>query len=79
MHVDPFELPPEAFPVRIEALAMATGTKVWETTVAKPDGWDALTHVASLLQEHGALRMLVTYEYDEQREQAQLNSAGGAN
>lgn len=79
MHVDPFELPPEAFPVRIEALAMATGAKVWETTVTRPDETDALTQVASLLQEHGALRFLVTYGYDEQREQAHLNSADGAN
>ena len=67
MHVEPVELPPEAFPVRMEALSAATGTKVWETIVRSPDDTGVLTQVASVVQEHGALRILITYGYDESR------------
>lgn len=68
MHVETIELPPEAFPVRMEALSMATGAKVWETIVTSPEDGGFLAQMVSLIQQHGPLRIRVTYGYGRSRE-----------
>lgn len=61
MHFGHVDLPPEAFPMTVEAYAVSSGAKVWETTVQHPGGAVHRLRIPSLAHEHGAVWVRVTY------------------